>query len=89
MEVKLPTNPYIYSIILGSVIIIIGAISVPLLGKSLLVYGFFLGFIGGGFLIAGYRGLKKTQDLKDKKMKEEINLLKKQQEPELDHGRLL
>jgi len=79
MKIELPENPYLYTMILGILFIGFSFLFVILEGRKdlvdilLIIFGVIFGFFS-------YKGLEKTHNLKNKKLEEEIKLIKVKQE---------
>lgn len=75
-EIKLPENLNIYLILVGLIFIIADALIYLSEGWTFVVIFFFTGSLL--FMVVGFFGLKKSNDLENKKKEQEIKLLKKQ-----------
>ena len=81
MKIQSSENPNIYLILIGCFIFFIIILTADVFpGAWRWIYCIIMGMIAGIFISRGYKGLKKIQDLKNKKIEEEINLLKKKNE---------
>ena len=77
--IQLPENPNQYMMVLSIISFFLGISFLIVDGKESIIFWVF-GVIGTIVFAVAFSGLKKTQDLKDNKIKEEIKLLQVQQE---------
>ena len=74
MEIKLPENPYLYLILVGTFFLVSAFVIVAVEGQRTLET-FLILTIGVGSFAWGWTGLKKSHDLDQKKKRKEIELL--------------